>query len=175
MRKLAIAYGIGRGSNLPDNEKPISLIAAAAQGGDGEAELIYGNYLTRSGHPEEGEGLMLKAAAKGVRDAHVVLGDHYYYEKSPLFDYKKAFYHYDIAARAGDTHSQVNLSYMYCFGDSPATDGAAAWMWLLIADGTQLDVLRARYFAKPQLTPAEIVDAEARQRSGLISQPIAID
>lgn len=174
-RKLAIAYGIGRGSHTPDNEKAIPLIAEAARAGDGEAELIYGNYLTRSGRAAEGEGFMLKAADKGVEGAHAVLGDHYYYEKGPLFNYSKALHHYGLAARAGDTQSQINLSGMYFFGQGTKKNGALAWMWLLVADGAKLDVRRARDFVKPQLTPAEIADGEARYRHGLANQPVSVD
>jgi TPR repeat protein len=174
-RKLAIAYGIGRGSNAPNNEKAIPLIAGAARAGDGEAELIYGNYLTRSGQAAEGEAFMLKAADKGVEGAHAMLGDHYYYEKGPLFNYNKALYHYGLAARAGDTQSQINLSGMYFFGQGTKKNGALAWMWLLVADDTKLDVRRARDFVRPRLTPAELADGEALYRRGLANQPVGVD
>lgn len=65
--------------------------------------------------------LILRAAQEGDTDAHLKLGDHYYYGVGTAVDFAKAEEHYAIAAAMNNAQALFNLGYMreHGIGSSP--------------------------------------------------------
>ena len=76
-------------------------------------------------------------------------------------NYAKALEWYVRAAAQGETGAQAGLSRMYYTGNGLPKDIVLAYMWLIIAEAGGNEIAgRVRDSITPELTPAQIVDAQ---------------
>lgn len=103
----------------------------------------------------------LRAAEQGLALAQSHVASMYYESWTGQPNYAKALEWYVRAAAQGETGAQAGLSRMYYTGNGLPKDIVLAYMWLIIAEAGGNEIAgRVRDSITPELTPAQIVDAQ---------------
>ncbi len=155
-------YALGMMYWRKDNANAATWLKRAAQHGDSESQSWLGAGYEQGlfGTPDYKEAVswILRSAKQGHPDAQDMLGQMYQKGEGVKQDYRMAAKWYRKAAQhvpnlGGAGQGRNNLGILYEQGLGVPKDFVQAYMWLSLANGDLS-------YAKSQMTPAEILEAE---------------
>ncbi len=156
-------------SDLTVADRQFSRLSAQALHGDADAQLRLGKMYAN------GEGVIVdvtkaakwfeKAAHQGNSEAQFLYGTALLDGRGMVQDYQAALKWIEMPASRGNPQAQYRLGQMYRFGIGTPVDKVKAYMWFNLAAAQGMDdAVRARESVVGQLTPEQIVQAQADAR-----------